>query len=274
MNRVRIYDGSFHQEMSATLSGDNSGQPPIHFKWCRNQCDSLNTWYTDIYLLKAAMNFYPERIAWLIEPPAISDNHYRLAYEIRNRFRYIFTFVRFYIELGHPFKFYPLGGSWIASENWGLWGKGKQVSIIASKKSVCTGHYLRHNIIKRLRNKLRVFGTGYRSVKSKVEALAEFRYSIVVESWKGDWYFSEKLIDCISVGTVPIYWGCPDIGRFFDETGIIQFEDISDLYQILEFIGVDDYNRRLGAVKRNLETAKKYRCAEDWLFDRQPELFN
>jgi len=273
MNRVRIYDGSFPQEMSATLSGDNSGLPPEQFRWCRNRCDSLNTWYTDMHLMKAATDFHSDRIAWLIEPPAISDSHYRLAYKLRKQFRYIFTFVRFYAEMGQPFKYYPFGGSWIADENWGLWGKGRKVSIIVSEKDTSIGHKLRHNIVGRFRNDVRVFGSGYKPIKSKIEALADFRYSIVVESWRGDWYFSEKLIDCLSVGTIPIYWGCPSIRNFFDDAGIIPFEDIDDLYQILDLIGEKDYKRRTGAVKRNLEKAKKYRCAEDWLFEKQPELF-
>ena len=273
MNRVRLLDGSFTHEMSATLSGENTGLPSTNFKWCRNRCDSLTTWYTDMHLIKAATDFHPERIAWLLEPPSISDTHYRLAYELRKQFRHIFTFVRFYVEMGHPYKFYPLGGSWIAEENWGLWGKGRNVSIIASEKSISDGHRLRHKIIKRFRGEVQPFGFGYRKVKSKVEALCDYRYSIVVESWRGDWYFSEKLIDCLSVGTVPIYWGCPEIGKFFDEGGIIPFHEIDNLYQILDFAGPDDYKRRTRAVKRNIEKAKQYRCAEDWLHKRHSELF-
>jgi len=226
-----------------------------------------------MHLMKAATDFHPERVAWLIEPPSISDSHYRLAYELRKRFRYIFTFVRFYAEMGHPFKYYPLGGSWINEENWGLWGKGREVSIIVSEKSISDGHRLRHQIVRLFRGEVQAFGSGYRKVKSKVEALADYRYSIVVESWRGDWYFSEKLIDCLSVGTVPIYWGCPEIGKFFDEGGIIQFSEVDELYQILDLVGNSDYNRRIDAVKRNLKTARKYFCAENWLYHRHRELF-
>ena len=32
---------------------------------------------------------------------------------------------------------------------------------------------------------------------------------------RGDYEFDEKLIDCFLTGTVPIFWGCPSIDKFF-----------------------------------------------------------
>jgi len=266
MNKIRLHDGCFPYEYSATLAGDNSGEGPSFVDWCREDpCGSLFTWYTDMSLHKAEKDFAPERIAWLIEPGAISPTHYKEAYKNRKQFRKIFTFVRFFVDMGAPYLFYPLGGSWIHADNWGLHEKSNQVSIIASKKDVTEGHNLRH-LIARHYNYLDKFGTGYKEIESKLTGLAPFRYSIVVESWRGDYYFSEKLIDCLSVGTIPIYWGCPSIGDFFDTDGIRSFSTMSELDCIMSDIGVHDYNRRLEAVKRNLETAKQYRCAEDWLY--------
>jgi hypothetical protein len=36
--------------------------------------------------------------------------------------------------------------------------------------------------------------------------------------------FCEKLTDFFATGTIPIYWGNPDIGEFFDTNGIIIFD--------------------------------------------------
>ena len=271
LNKIRLFDGCFPRSHSATLDGDNKGEAPEHFNWCRKApCGSLYSWYTDTNLYKASDDIAPERIAWLIEPPGISDTHYKYAYGNRQQFRAIFTYIKFFLDLGWPYKFYPLGGSWIHSDHWGIPQKSNQVSIIASKKDVTEGHNLRH-LIARHYNHIAKFGTGYKEIESKRTGLESFRYSIVTESWRGDYYFSEKLIDCLSVGTIPIYWGCPSIGDFFDTEGIRSFSTMGELEYIMSDIGVHDYNRRLEAVKRNLDAAKQYRCAEDWLFDNHKE---
>ncbi|GAF69131.1 unnamed protein product, partial [marine sediment metagenome] len=209
--------------------------------------------------------FAAERIAWLIEPPGISDTHYKYAFGNRKQFRAIFTFHRFFVDLGWPYKFYPFGGSWIHMDNWGLHEKERMTSLIASTKRDTEGHRLRHTIAEKY-DKVHKYGFAYKEIESKMEGLAPYRYSIVVESWRGDYYFSEKLIDCLSAGTIPIYWGCPSIGDFFDTEGILSFNTMGELDEIMNNIGVVDYRRRIEAVKRNLETAEQYRCAEDWLF--------
>ena len=265
MNKVRLFDGCFPREYSATLAGENTGHGSQFFNWCRKgPCDSLFTWYTDTDLCKASDDFATERIAWLIEPPGISDTHYKESFKNRGKFRAIFTYDRHLVDFGWPYKFYPLGGSWIHLDNWGVHEKTERVSIIASKKDVTEGHHLRHLIARHYH--IDTFGTGYKSIKSKIEGLAPFRYSVVVESWRGDYYFSEKLIDCLSVGTIPIYWGCPSIGEFFDQRGIRSFSTMSELDAIMHSLSEKDYKRRLPAVERNIEIAKGYGCAEDWLF--------
>ena len=50
--------------------------------------------------------------------------------------------------------------------------------------------------------------------------------------------------------------------------GIISFETISDLGYILDnIISEEDYLNRLDSIKHNLEGCKKYRIAEDWIFE-------
>ena len=44
--------------------------------------------------------------------------------------------------------------------------------------------------------------------------------------------FSEKLLDAMAVGTIPVYWGCPEIDKFFDKNGIITFNTIEELKDI------------------------------------------
>jgi hypothetical protein len=266
--KVHLIDGSFFpRERSATLAGDNSGLGPAHFEWTAEPTGGV-TFYTDV-CLEQAVDAPGRKVAWLLEPPW-KPNAYETAWKLREHFDYILTYHHIGWG-GHKQLFYPLGGSWI--RDWGVHPKSKLVSIIASEKNEAQGHKLRHGTIARYGLRLDVMGRGYRPIEGKAKGLRDYCYSVVIESWRGDWYFSEKLIDCLSQGTIPIYWGCPNIGRFFNTDGILRFYDLDRLGNILASISKADYVGRLDAVRDNLKRARQYRCAEDWIFEKYPFLF-
>jgi len=255
-------------------AGENVDVAPKHFRWCRNVCDSVTTFYTDAHLLDAVQDFRPRRVALLIEPPSHSNTHYEIVLKHRESFHTILTYDGRLLSFGDTrFKFYPFGGSWIDRAKWGLHPKTKSVCMIASKKKTAPGHLLRHEIARRFGSSIDLYGTGYDPIDSKADALREYRYAIVVESVRMDRYFSEKLVDALSMGTVPIYYGAPSVGEFFDRRGIIIFTSIPELDLILEDIGEDDYASRSEAIKANVEKCAEYAVPEDWMFEHYEELF-
>jgi len=136
------------------------------------------------------------------------------------------------------------------------------------------GQCLRHRIIRRLGGQIdAILGGGYLHLQEKADGLRPFRYSIVVENCRRDFYFSEKLIDCLVTGTVPIYWGCPSIAVFLDAGGIIPFQSIRQLRRILDGIGIDDYQRRLGAIQRNFLLGCAYSTPEQFVWTALSDLF-
>jgi hypothetical protein len=141
------------------------------------------------------------------------------------------------------------------------------VSIIASFKRQTDGHRLRHDVIHALGDKMDVYGNGYRKIDNKLIGLKDYRFSIVIENTKQNFYFSEKLLDCFVTGTVPIYWGCPSIDKFFNKDGIITFNHMDDLNAILNNIDENFYDTMKVAVKNNFDTAMKYKTAEDYLIN-------
>lgn len=219
--------------------------------------------FTDLDLGRAVE--YPDavKIAWMIESPQVTRRQYRWLAANAGLFDAVFTFSGKLLAAISNGLFCPLGSSWIEPQHWGVGAKDAGVSLIASEKRSLAGQRLRHRIVRSLGHRIdSIVGRGYRPVESKIEALGRFRYSIVVENCREDWYFSEKLIDCFACGTVPIYWGCPDIGRFFNPHGVIPFRNRWQLRSILKNIGEDDYQRRLGAVRDNLERARPYSTIE------------
>ncbi|GAI27598.1 unnamed protein product, partial [marine sediment metagenome] len=122
-------------------------------------------------------------------------------------------------------------------------------------------------------NMLDIFGRGYNEIESKLTGLADYMFHIVIENSKKDYWFTEKLIDCFVTGTVPLYWGCPSIGEFFDKKGIITFHTKKQLYEIVNNLSQNLYEDILPFIKRNFEEAKKYILAEDWLYLNKKYIF-
>jgi hypothetical protein len=112
-----------------------------------------------------------------------------------------------------------------------------------------------------------VYGYGYNPIADKIEGLKDYMFSIAIENCKSDYYFTEKLIDCFVTGTIPIYWGCPSISKFFNTDGILSFNSLEELRDILKGLTPELYYSKISAVKENYELAKQYLVADDILYD-------
>jgi glycosyltransferase involved in cell wall biosynthesis len=90
------------------------------------------------------------------------------------------------------------------------------------------------------------------------DKLFESMFSLIIENTAEKNYFTEKIIDAFQTYTVPIYWGAANIADYFDINGIICFNDIDDLKQIIENLTVDNYYKRLESVVINYNRSMKY----------------
>jgi len=281
MITIPLRDGTFPHSASMSLAGENALEQPKLLRWerCEQLPDAPVTVFTDMCLDEVLLSRSPVNIAILIEPAVFSTTHYDKAEGLEEHFDAIFTYdlarLNAAKQRGEPWYFYPFGGSWI--EDWHVYEKLRLVSHIVSPKRVTEGHELRHRVAARFGDFVNIWGAlmeGQPRFEPKHKALRHYMYSIVIESGRMDCYFTEKLIDCLSQGTVPIYWGCPSAGDFFEADGIIPFEDLDDLGHVLASISTQDYLFRMPAIKRNLELARGFRCAEDWLAREHGWLFD
>ena len=87
-------------------------------------------------------------------------------------------------------------------------------------------------------------------------------FSVAIENASYETYFTEKIQDCFATGTIPVYYGSPDIGKFFNSDGIIFLTDDFDISQLTS----DLYYDKLEAVKDNLERVKHYPINEDYIY--------
>ena len=88
-------------------------------------------------------------------------------------------------------------------------------------------------------------------------------FHIAVENSQQKNYFTEKVIDCFASKTIPIYYGCPNLGDWFNMDGVITFDDVKDLKRILTNINEDSYHKRKDAIEENYEKAKQFHSEND-----------
>ncbi len=276
MRKIKVVDSSFSHNNTINLVAENLGQPLKYFQWDFHPGSSKIKFFTENELRKVKKDKARKKIALMIEPYPLIMKGYLELFKLRKKFDVILTHrlsvnkeLRF---LGSDARYYPFGGSWI--KDWSIFPKTKMISILTSHKTMIKGHFLRHTIIhQHKQGKIDIYGEPYTPyLPNKVVVLRPYRYSIIIENTIENGYFSEKLIDCLSQGTIPIYWG-GNIKPYFDMDGILPFSTLEELDAILSQVNDTDYSNRLQAISNNLKLAEQYKCCENWIFEHYPDLF-
>jgi hypothetical protein len=242
--------------------------PDLPFTWDRTETIQPVTVFTDENIDEAINHLSRYNVAWLYESPEVTRKAYKLVDRHADKFQRILTFHQPLLEKHAHARFTPIGGCWLHERDWAVFPKKHNVSVIASSKKSLPGHKLRHTVIKENKSAIEfIAGSGYHPIQFKKEALQDFRYSICIENCRENFYFTEKLIDCFLTGTVPIYWGCPAIGLFFNLDGIVTFESQQQLKAALPFLNEADYKRRSAAIRMNFELAQRYVYVEKLIWE-------
>jgi hypothetical protein len=71
-------------------------------------------------------------------------------------------------------------------------------------------------------------------------------------------------MDCFATGTIPIYYGSPEIYKNFNMNGILLLDN-SFNYDILSF---ELYQSKLDAIHDNFIKEKNHKIADDVLFEK------
>lgn len=82
--------------------------------------------------------------------------------------------------------------------------------------------------------------------ESKSETLSRYDFAICFENMALEGWITEKIFDCLFVGTIPVYWGAPDIEEWVPGDCFVdmrQFDDYRELREYLHSLGPDDRDR-------------------------------
>ncbi len=251
---MRLRDRNFVGSATSTLEGACDA-----LRWDRERRRGL-TVYTDQYLTDRVLRRRGPKIAWLLEPEAIDPRPYAWIRRHHGRFLQVWTHDE---ALGVPnARWVPQAGTWIAAGDRAIHPKTRVCSFIASSKATTRGHRLRQEVRARLPASVDAYGRGFVELAKKVDGLRAHAFSIAIENCAVDTYFTEKLVDCFLTGTVPVYWGSRAVGRHFDAAGVLAFDDVDELLDVVAGLDLAAYARMRPAVEENFARARAFTCAE------------
>jgi len=72
--------------------------------------------------------------------------------------------------------------------------------------------------------------------KEKIKLQSNFKFSIAIENAFYSGYTTEKLLTSILAGSIPIYWGNPDVGKDFNEARFINLHKFQSIQEAIEYI--------------------------------------
>ena len=263
--KVNIFDQNFsHTKASIGYDACCFVKPSLG-EWVRNQMVWPGTTvFTDDMCYSNSVDYVKTdtKIAWLMESPGVNSKIYDNIHKIQHKFHKIMTFLNeeSSLKLGissEKYLNFPIGGAWVEPD-FIVTKKTKLCSLIASTKNYLPGHKLRHEIANSYSN-LDLYGTAYREVTNKSDALHDYAFSIVIENMIIPGYFTEKLIDCLLTRTVPVYVGDPEISKIFDINGFLGINDIDNL-------SFERYNSLFPIIESNFQKALEFRSIDDNVF--------
>jgi len=107
-----------------------------------------------------------------------------------------------------------------------------------------------------------------RRVSDKMAFIKDYKFTIAFENSCLPGYTTEKIVEALAAGSLPIYWGNPDVGRDFNKDAFVCLNDFNTPEEAVdEIIRLDNddeaYLRKLSAPRC---TGADYRAWEEQLF--------
>lgn len=217
-------------------------------------------------------------VAWLAESsaiiPHIIDRIKQNENDVLDKFNMFITHDLRLLNISPKFR-YCAGNSLSWIQNKQIYPKTKMISMIGSSKTLCEGHEYRQKIIHRYSDRIDHYGRGFsdrelpwtyidengKEESGKLLGLRDYRFSIAMENDNYDVIFCEKITDCFTTGTIPIFWGTKKITELFNPDGIIFLEDFD-----IDMCTEEYYLSKMNAIKENFDIACNMLSAEDYFF--------
>jgi hypothetical protein len=145
--------------------------------------------------------------------------------------------------------------------------KSKPMSIMISDKIFAPGHQYREQFVKEILKTdlpIDIYGRGcarfqkltndsrLKGVFHDNEPYLDYQFHIAIENFQSSWYYSEKVMNPLMYGTIPVYLGCYNINQVLPAKTVIPLkrnieEDMKLIRDIIE--NIDKYWKKLDVEK-------------------------
>jgi hypothetical protein len=105
--------------------------------------------------------------------------------------------------------------------------KQDKASWITTTKNLYQGHEARLAFLEHAKAKkdlIDLFGRGIHPLNDKFEGINPYKYGLAIENYSDFNYWTEKISDIYLSWSMPIYYGCKNIGDFFPERSFIKID--------------------------------------------------
>jgi hypothetical protein len=257
---INMIGGGFQHDICSSAHNKNK-----YVNWVRDRSSNISIHIDNSIIDDIELDKNKKRYAWIAESSAINEKVIKDIKSNLNKvlenYELIFTHDRRLLDLDEKFKYaIPNALPWVKTRK--IFNKSKLISMVASSKIMCEGHKYRQTWIQKLKGRVDHFGWGFRTLPSKEFAMNDYFFSIAMENDNYPSIFTEKITDCFATGTIPIFWGTPDIGDIFNEKGIIKLTDDFDINSI----SVELYESMTEPMVENYEKTLQLESAEDYIY--------
>ena len=114
--------------------------------------------------------------------------------------------------------------------------KQKLFSGVISGHNALPGHYFRLQLLEKIKenSQIDLFGKRHNFIPDKWDALYPYQYSLAMENSHQSDYWTEKIMDCYLACTMPVYYGCSNIDKYFPKQSYISLDANNLDYSITE----------------------------------------
>jgi hypothetical protein len=179
--------------------------------------------------------------------------------------------------------FLPFGHTWFKPDQYEKeHSKEFKIAHLRGNLLKSYGHQIRWEILDR-KNELNIptkffetYGDRHdidRARIDKEEVFGDSQFGVAIENFSHRGWFSEKILDCLLLKTIPMYWGCSNIGDFFNKEGIIQFGDPDEFIYISNQLTDKYYDSKKQIIEENYQLALQYVNYEQNIIDKVLEIF-
>jgi len=196
------------------------------------------------------------------EPPNLYVDFYNMVRENHRKFDLVLAYDERILSIPNikAMEFCPIG-SWI--DNNIVLEKKNQITYLMSSKINGYDYHIRFMIMRWLeKHKPTNFDMFWHRSPPRINDKNVFftnaKFNIACENQVMNNMFTEKLIDCFKTKTIPIYYGCVNIEKYFNPKGIIRFNNIEEFNDIMLNLNPSVYDELKPYMEENYELSRPY----------------